>query len=83
MRLLVDCTCPKCQKTFEDILYEDEIALCPVCQTESPRDALQWSPTNNYDPVWDEVFMRYRECSNKLSGKTPWRKSSFGQYGNE
>lgn len=76
-----------CGVTFEALVEPDEAAFCPVCGA-SCRERLPYvcgtAHRAQVNPAKTrEMFAKSVEMRNKITGKTPWRRNSYSQTGND
>lgn len=76
------CQNPECQNLFEELVSANEAnPNCPQCQSTNTEKALAnntASQQGNSVRYW-EIRNKYISMKNKMTGKTPWRKSSGSQ----
>lgn len=86
MRKLWDFECADCGATSEALVEGEEIVPCLFCGksmvrlpfTQGTAARAQVNPAKTR-----EMFSKAQEMRNKVAGKTPWRRSSYSQTGNE
>jgi hypothetical protein len=75
-----------CGAECERLVGEGEVALCSFCGeamarqlfTQGTAARVQVNPAKTR-----EMFGKAAEMRNKVQGRTPWRRSSYSQTGNE
>ena len=86
---LYDYQCQACFHSFEELFEEGdpETIPCPQCMGNASRELFCNDPSAikaQINPARQrEIMQKGAEMRNKILGKTPWRKSSFSQSGNE
>jgi endogenous inhibitor of DNA gyrase (YacG/DUF329 family) len=87
MLKLWDFECPECGATSEQLVEDDEEPVpCLFCGkrmqrvpfTQGTAARAQVNPAKTR-----EMFAKAQEMRNKVAGKTPWRRNSYSQVGNE
>ena len=83
---LWDFECAACDATSEQLVEEGEVVPCLFCAapmqrlpfTQGTATRAQVNPARTR-----EMFSKSAEMRNKVTGKTPWRKNSYSQTGND
>lgn len=86
MLKLWDFECRECGATSEALVEGDELVPCFLCGkamqrvpfTQGTAARAQINPAKTR-----EMFSKAQEMRNKVAGRTPWRKNSYSQTGNE
>jgi hypothetical protein len=88
MLKLWDFECNVCRHVWEALVEPgDDAPMCPhacggrgVCQpfTQGTAARAETNPAKTR-----EMFQKAAEMKNKVQGRTPWRKTSYSQTGNE
>ena len=61
----------------------EETTPCSFCGNDVVPETFQYNNTHKSSAKWREIMQKGQEMRNKLQGKTPFRKSSYSQTGNE
>ena len=86
MYKLFDLECGACGWAEEALLERDDVLVCFQCGqtmarvpfTQGTAARAQVNPSKTR-----EMFAKAQEMRNKVQGRTPWRRSSYSQTGNE
>lgn len=91
MLKLFDFACEVCGHVWEELVEGDELPPCPWGEVGAPASRIVRLPFTQGTAAraqvnpgkTREMFMKAQEMRNKVTGKTPWRKYSQSQTGNE
>ena len=84
---LFDFECQSCGHEWEELVDGPENPQCPrACNGRSVRQLFRQGTAARaqVNPAkMREMFQKAAEMRNKVTGKTPWRRNSYSQTGND